>query len=176
MLEQARREAFEGGMAEKEVTVKHLRSLLAETKGKDWDDFKAKIAELRSQLALLETEKHKAEEFTKEAFANQTQAEQQLFQKELELEEIKLSSRRANTLIPKLQTELDLLRVRNEDLRELLDIYLEDRQNTINILEVEHPDVWEKLKRSGKLLEYDLLRAKAKATISERLVGLVQTI
>ena len=59
-------------MAEKEVTVKHLWSLLAETKGKDWDDFKAKIAELRSQLALLETEKHKAEEFTKEAFANQT--------------------------------------------------------------------------------------------------------
>ena len=39
-LEKARKDAYEAGQAEKEVSIKNLKNLLTEVKGKDWDDFK----------------------------------------------------------------------------------------------------------------------------------------
>ncbi len=61
---------------------------------------------------------------------------------------------------------MDLLKVRNEDMREILDVFLEERNSTLELLQQEHPEILDKMKQSGKLLEYDLLRAKAKAEIS----------
>jgi hypothetical protein len=49
--------------------------LLTELKTKDWDDFKAKIVELRNEVAILQTDKLKATEFGNQAFAAQTSAE-----------------------------------------------------------------------------------------------------
>lgn len=68
------------------------------------------------------------------------------------------------------------MQVRNEDVREVLDIFLEDRRNVISMMERDLPEVLEKLQKNGKLLDYDLLRAKAKAEISQRLINLVENI
>ena len=66
--------------------------------------------------------------------------------------------------------------MRNEDVREVLDIFLEDRRNVISMMEQDLPDVLEKLKKNGTLLDYDLLKAKAKAEISQRIINLVEKI
>ena len=60
-----------------------MTTLLSELKSKDWDDFKAKIVELRNEVAVLETDKLKAVDFGNQSFAAQTAAEQQLFEKQL---------------------------------------------------------------------------------------------
>lgn len=49
--------------------------MLTELKSKDWDDFKAKIVELRNEVAVLQTDKLKATDFGNQAFASQTIAE-----------------------------------------------------------------------------------------------------
>lgn len=65
---------------------------------------------------------------------------------------------------------------RYEDVKEILEIFLEDRRNAISVLEKDLPDVLENLQKSGQLLDYDLLRAKAKAVISDRIMNMVKTI
>lgn len=44
------------------------------------------------------------------------------------------------------------------------------------MMEKDLPDVLEKLQKEGQLLEYDMLKAKAKAEISQRIINLVETI
>ena len=66
--------------------------------------------------------------------------------------------------------------MRNDDVREILDIFLEDRRNVISMMEKDLPDELEKLQTNGKLLDYDLLKAKAKAEISQRIINLVEKI
>ena len=149
---------------------------MTELKSKGWDDFKVKIVELKNEIAVLQTEKLRATDFGNQAFASQTIAEQQLFENQLQLEELRIKSNRSNRLVPQLQQEIELMQVRNEDVREVLDIFLEDRRNVISMMEQDLPDVLEKLQKSGKLLDYDLLKAKAKAEISQRIINLVEKI
>ena len=46
----------------------------------------------------------------------------------------------------------------------------------ISMMEQDLPDMLEKLQKNGTLLEYDLLKAKAKAEISQRIINLVEKI